>query len=77
VEIVTMDEGRQIDVNDEQPQNARLPRIETLQLLSNSTLCRNRQKAKHNFEIVSTDEGIQIDRRDGQPENANSPIKES
>jgi hypothetical protein len=69
-EMVSTDEGMQIDANDEQSANAHSPRSETRQPLSNVTLRREMQPEKEKEEIVSTDAGLQIDSREEQSENA-------
>jgi hypothetical protein len=71
-EMVSIDEGIQIDWSDEQFSNADSPRVETLQQLSNVKIERFAQSKKHFLEMVSSDEGIQIDWSDEQLPNADS-----
>jgi hypothetical protein len=60
-EIVSIDEGIQIDRSDEQNENAYSPRFETLQQLSNVKIERFMQLKKQFLEMISIDAGIQID----------------
>jgi hypothetical protein len=68
--MVSIDEGIQIDRSDEQVQNADVPRVETLQSLSNVKMERLPQLRKQSLEMISIDEGIQIDSSDEQLQNA-------
>jgi hypothetical protein len=69
-EIVVTDDGRQIEVSDEQEVNADRPRIESLEPLSNATTNRLWQPWKHRSPIASVDDGMQIDANDDE-QNAN------
>jgi hypothetical protein len=60
-EIVSIDEGRQIDSSDEQSENADSPRSESLDPLSNVKVARHSHDLKQELEIVSIEDGIQID----------------
>jgi hypothetical protein len=60
-EIVSIDEGRQIDWSDEQDANASAPKLESLEPDSNVTCESAVQSRKQLLAIVSIDEGIQID----------------
>jgi hypothetical protein len=73
LEIVSIDEGIQIDRTDEQFLNVDSPRIETVQPLSKVNFERFVHFPTQESEIVSVDERIQIDRSDEQFENANLP----
>jgi hypothetical protein len=73
LEIVSTDDGMQIDSSDEQEANADLPNIESWQPDSNVTVERLPQFLKQDLEIVLTDEGMQIDSSDEQNANADSP----
>jgi hypothetical protein len=65
-EIVSMDEGIQIDSSDPQNANAHSPRTDNLLPDSKTTSQRVSHAMKQDLPIVSTDEGIQIDSRDEQ-----------
>jgi anti-sigma regulatory factor (Ser/Thr protein kinase) len=58
--------GIQIDFSDEQPRNAKSPRIESREPTSNVTLERFAHPEKQRTEMISTDEGRQIDCSDKQ-----------
>jgi hypothetical protein len=60
-EMVSIDEGIQIDRSDEQCANADSPSVETLQQLSNVKIERFLQLEKQSSAMVVIDEGIQID----------------
>jgi hypothetical protein len=66
LEIVSIDEGIQIDSSDEQLENADSPRVDTLQPISIVKMERFVQSWKQWLEMVSIDEGIQIDSSDEQ-----------
>jgi hypothetical protein len=66
LEIVTIDEGMEIDRSAQQSLNAASSRIETLAPDSNPKFDRFLQDVKQHLEMVSTDEGIVIDRSDQQ-----------
>jgi hypothetical protein len=73
LEIVSIDEGMQIDVSDEQFSKADSPRFERREPIAKVKCDRFRQSLKQNREIVSIDEGTQIDSSEEQNENADSP----
>jgi hypothetical protein len=60
-EIVSIDEGRQMDRSDEQNENADCPRIESLEGVSNVKWKRVWQPLKHDFETISIDAGMQME----------------
>jgi hypothetical protein len=64
LEIVSMDEGRQIDVSDENRSNAGSPGIDNLDTDSNVTVERLSQPLKDFLAIVSTDDDRQSFRSD-------------
>jgi hypothetical protein len=59
--IISIDEGRQIDSNEEQLLNAESSRIDSRQSCSNETFDRLLQRQKHPLEIRSSEDGIAID----------------
>jgi hypothetical protein len=61
LEIVSIDEGRQIDQSEEQWSKADSPRFESREPGSKVKCSRFRQDRKHSWAIVSTEEGMQID----------------
>jgi hypothetical protein len=65
-EIMSIDEGMQIDRRDEQPSNAEGRSRERFEPGSNVTLKSFSQTPKQSSEIVTMEEGIQIDRSDEQ-----------
>jgi anti-sigma regulatory factor (Ser/Thr protein kinase) len=69
-EIVSIDEGMQIEASDTQFSNADSPRSERHEPGSKVTVERLVQSAKHDLQMLSIDEGIQIDSSDAQPSNA-------
>jgi hypothetical protein len=73
LQIVSTDEGIQIDRSDKQFSNANSPRVEIRHPPSNVNVERLRQLAKQHFAIPSIDEGIQIEWSDEQFSNADSP----
>jgi hypothetical protein len=60
-EIVSTDEGMQIDRSDEQLANAEWPRTESLQPNWNVKFDRFLQWVKHSSEMLSIEQGMQID----------------
>jgi hypothetical protein len=58
LEIVSIDEGIEIDSRESQYENADLPSLEVVQPASNAKYRSARQYLKHDFEMVSIDEGI-------------------
>jgi hypothetical protein len=69
-QIVSTEEGIQIDESDEQAPNAQHPIHESLESDSNVIVAREGHRKKQESQIVSTEEGIQIDENDEQEENA-------
>jgi hypothetical protein len=61
VQILSTDEGTEIDRNEEQYENAKSSRLASLMPALKVTFERLLQWLKQNFEILSIDEGIQID----------------
>jgi hypothetical protein len=59
--MVSTEEGIHIPSRDEHREKADSPRIETQLLVSDVTIERPLQDAKHDVGIVSIDEGMQID----------------
>jgi hypothetical protein len=59
--ILSIDEGMQIDLSDEQCPNAESPRAENLEPDSNVKLERSLHLLKQKFGILYIDEGMQID----------------
>jgi hypothetical protein len=76
-EIVSIDEGMQIDRSAEQPANANSPRFESREPRSKVKSERFSQSQKQDLEIVSIDEGMQIDRSAEQPIKADGPRAET
>jgi hypothetical protein len=66
LEMVSIDEGRQIERSDEQPSNPESATVERAEPRSNVTIKRLLQRPKQSSGIVTIEEGIQIDRSDGQ-----------
>jgi hypothetical protein len=75
-EMISTDDGMQIEGSNEQLENADLPKFETIHPLSNVTSESSLHEAKHDFGIVSIKEGIQIAFSDDQ-ENVHSPRLET
>jgi hypothetical protein len=63
---ISTDDGREIDLSDEQQQNAAGPIRESLESCSNVTSSREKHDTKHDSHKISTDDGIQIDISDLQ-----------
>jgi hypothetical protein len=61
LEIVSIDEGIQIDRSNEHPRKANSRMVEILHPNSNVTVESFWQDRKHDLEILFTDEGMQID----------------
>jgi hypothetical protein len=61
LEIVSIDDGRQIDPSDEHPRNADSPRLETREPGSNVKVESVLQPSKQDFGIASVHEGLQLD----------------
>jgi hypothetical protein len=66
LQIVSTEEGIQIDASDEHFQNAESSIHESLEHDSNVTTERTVQKAKHSLQIFSTEEGMKSDESDEQ-----------
>jgi hypothetical protein len=64
------DGGMQIDESDEHPENAELPRRESLEPDSNVTVESNLSPRKQFWQRVSTKEGMKTDESDEHSENA-------
>jgi hypothetical protein len=71
LETISMDDGMQIDFNDEQPAKANSPRTEARLSGSNVTANRLVQLSKQALGIISTDEGMQIELSDETQKNCN------
>jgi hypothetical protein len=73
VKMCLIDEGIQIEVRDEQEENADLCTVETREPLSNVILESFAHFEKQDSEMVSIDEGMQIEVNDEHEEKAHLP----
>jgi hypothetical protein len=73
LEMVSIDEGIQIERSDWHPPNADSPKIETLEPDSNAKFESEPHPSKQDLEIVCMDEGIQIEESREHAAKANSP----